>query len=91
MSRSTEVGRMFRWMATPAASINTPNVRKIRKILHTSLADIICRSSGRATAQVQEVDAYAVSGSSLVSGSLPPIIDKPKYSSPDTVKVRNRP
>ena len=85
-SRSTELGRISRWMATPAASINTANVRKIRKILHTSLADIICLSSVRDTARVQEADAYAVSGSSLVSGALPPIIEKPKDSSPATVK-----
>ena len=44
-SRSTEIGRISRWMATPAESINTANVRKIRKILHTSLADMICLSS----------------------------------------------
>jgi hypothetical protein len=62
-------------MATPAASINTANVRKIRKILYTSLADIICLSSVRDTARAQEADTYAVSGPSLVSGALPPIVD----------------
>jgi hypothetical protein len=50
-------------MATPAASINTANVRKIRKILHTSLADMICLSSVRDRARVLEADAYAVSAS----------------------------
>jgi len=62
-SCSTELGRISRWMATPAASINTANVRKIRKILHTSLAEMICLSSVRDTARVQEADAYAVSAS----------------------------
>jgi hypothetical protein len=46
-SRSTELGRISRWMATPAESINTANVRNIRKILHTSLADMIFLSSVR--------------------------------------------
>ena len=44
-------------MATPAARNNTANVRKIRKILHTSLADMICLSSVRDTTRVQEADA----------------------------------